>query len=80
MLPEVYFLIGPKGSGKTSVAKELAYRTNMEIINFEQFMRDRGLSAEDDGDEEVTLALVSRLIHETTSTRVLLEDFPRTET
>ena len=29
MLPEVFFLIGPKGAGKSHVGQELAARTNM---------------------------------------------------
>ena len=39
MLPEVFFMIGPKGSGKSYVATELAARTNMQIINFETFLQ-----------------------------------------
>jgi adenylate kinase family enzyme len=35
MLPEVFFMIGPKGSGKSTFAKELAARTNMEALGFD---------------------------------------------
>lgn len=78
MLPEVFFVIGPKGSGKSYVSTELGARTNMQIINFETFLQQSGFSGQYD-DEEVTLALVQRMIHET-APRVLIEDFPRTET
>jgi adenylate kinase family enzyme len=76
MLPEVFFLVGPKGSGKSIVGRELAARTNMIVVNFEDFWKSKGLDADD---EEVTLALVKSLVNET-APRVLLEDFPRTET
>lgn len=39
MLPEVFFVIGPKGSGKSYVSTELGARTNMQIINFETFLQ-----------------------------------------
>lgn len=77
MLPEVFFLIGPKGAGKSHVAHELAARTNMEVLNYEVFLQASGLSGADD--EEATLALVNRMSQET-APRILLEDFPRTET
>ena len=79
MLPEMFFLVGPRGSGKSVVGKELAYRTNMEIVNFESFLRTSGFDAHDYDDETATLALIRELINHT-SPRVLLEDFPRTET
>ena len=77
MLPEVFFLVGPKGAGKTHVARELSARTNMEVLNYEVFLQASGLAGADD--EEATLALVKRMSQET-APRILLEDFPRTET
>ena len=44
MLPEVFFMIGPKGSGKSYIATELAARTNMQIINFEAFLQQSGFT------------------------------------
>lgn len=80
MLPEVFFLLGPRGSGRSTVAKELAYRTNMEILSFYSFLKQEGHDplSPDYNDEEATLALVKRLVNET-APRVLIEDFPRTE-
>ncbi len=72
-------MVGPKGSGKSTIAKELAYRTNMDVLNFEKFLKDAGFNPNNYDDEEVTLTLVKRLINET-SPRILLEDFPRSET
>ena len=77
MLPEMFFLIGAKGSGKSQVAENLGSRANMKVVNFEQFLRSNGLDPQDD--EESTLALIKYLINET-APRVLLEDFPRNET
>ena len=71
MLPEVFFMIGPKGSGKSSIAKELAYRTNMEVLRFEKFIKESGFNPANYDDEEVTMALIKRLINET-APRILL--------
>ena len=34
MLPQVFYLIGPKCSGKTTLGSHLAHRTNMNMLNF----------------------------------------------
>jgi adenylate kinase family enzyme len=39
MLPEIFFLIGPKGCGRSTVAKELGYRANMDVLNFGSFLK-----------------------------------------
>ena len=44
MLPEIFFMIGPKGSGKSTIAKELANRTNMEVLSFDRFLAHAGLN------------------------------------
>jgi tRNA A37 N6-isopentenylltransferase MiaA len=71
-------MIGPKGCGKSTLAKELAFRTNMEVINFDSFLKSSGFSTVNYDDEEVTMTLIKRLINET-APRILLEDFPRSE-
>jgi adenylate kinase family enzyme len=78
MLPQVFFAIGPKGSGKTSVSKELGARTNMDVLNFDTFLKNAGFDMNDYDEEEATLALVKNLVNET-APRVLVEDFPRSE-
>jgi Cdc6-like AAA superfamily ATPase len=78
MLPEIFFMIGPKGSGKSSVAKKLGDRANMQVINFKAFLAKSGINPDDYDDEEATLALVHHLVNET-SPRILVEDFPRNE-
>ena len=78
MLPEIFFMIGPKGSGKSTIARELAYRTNMDVLSFDKFLKEAGFNPINYDDEEVTHALIKRLINET-APRVLLEDFPRSE-
>jgi adenylate kinase family enzyme len=66
------------GSGKSTIAKELAYRTNMEVLSFDKFLKESGFNPANYDDEEVTMALIKRLINET-APRLLLEDFPRSE-
>jgi adenylate kinase family enzyme len=79
MLPEVFFLVGPKGSGKSTVGRELGSRSNMEVLSFDKFLTEGGYPSFGYDDEEVTLALVKRLINET-APRFLLTDFPRSDT
>ena len=76
MLPQTFFLIGPKTSGKTTLGGALAERCNMKHFNFLKFIKDSGLNGKDD--ETVTLALIKYLINET-HPRILLEDFPQNE-
>ena len=51
-MPQCMFLLGPKGSGKTTVGKEMAERTNMKLVDFNAFVNDNGLLGQDD--EKVT--------------------------
>jgi len=76
MLPQMFFMIGPKGSGKTLLGTMLAERTNMYIINFWSFLKENGLYGKDD--ETVTMGLIKYLINEI-HPRVLIEDFPQNE-
>ena len=78
MIPQIFFIVGPKGSGKSTVAKELALRTNMTVLNFDHFLKSSDFDINDYDDEEATLALIKYLVNET-NPRILLEDFPRTE-
>jgi len=76
MLPQIFCIIGPKASGKTTLGTKLCERTNMKMINFEEFVHSMNLA---DCDEETqTLALMKRLSQEVCP-RVLLEDFPQSE-
>ena len=74
LLPEVYFLNGPKGSGKTTVGKLLSEKTNMEQLNFDQFCKN--LNIKDKDDETKVFKLIGYLL-DTINPRVLLEDFPQ---
>lgn len=51
------FVIGPKASGKTQVGQNIADRTNMNLINFNDFVQSNGLRGK--GDEEMTMALIN---------------------
>lgn len=73
LLPEVYFLIGPKASGKTIVGKHLAEKTNMQLLNFKSFCHSKGIQNQDD--EAKVFKLIGYL-NDSVSPRILLEDFP----
>jgi ATP-dependent protease Clp ATPase subunit len=77
MLPEMFFLIGPKCSGKTALGGALAERTNMHLLSFPKFIKDNGLKGKDD--ETITMALIKQLVNEV-HPRILLEDFPHNVT
>jgi len=76
MLPQVFCMVGPQASGKTTLGAALCERTNMKLLNFNCFVGEQGLSGADD--ETVTMALIHRLSQEISPT-ILLEDFPQTE-
>lgn len=73
MLPQIFSIIGPKCSGKSSLGSSLAERTNMTLLNFSQFVKQHGIKDLDC--EDKTQHLIKHLVNET-SPRVLLEDFP----
>lgn len=73
LLPEVYFLVGPKASGKSIVGKHLAEKTNMHLLNFEHFCHSKGIQNKDD--ETKVFKLINYLL-DTVSPRILVEDFP----
>lgn len=68
------FILGPIASGKTFIATILAERTNMNMINFDEFIIENGL--EDADDETACMALISALSKEV-KPRVVLENFPK---
>ena len=73
MLPQISCVIGPKASGKTTLGNALCERTNMKLINYNEFIAEQNLA--DCDDETKTSALIKRLSGEICP-RVLLEDFP----
>lgn len=48
MLPQISCIIGPKGSGKTKLGEALCERTNMRLINFNDFIQEQNLADTDD--------------------------------
>jgi adenylate kinase family enzyme len=79
LFPQIFFMIGAKGSGKSSIAEKVSSRTNMKVIKFERFISQIAkLDPNEYDDEEATLALVKYLA-DFSGPRVLLEDFPRNE-
>lgn len=43
LMPQIMFMIGAKKSGKTALAEHAAQRTNLTLINFKNFIKQRGL-------------------------------------
>jgi len=43
IFPQVSFLVGPQGSGKTVLGQKLCERTNMRLINFSSFIVEENL-------------------------------------
>jgi adenylate kinase family enzyme len=48
MLPQIFWMIGPKCSGKTALGSALADRTNMSHLNFTKLIKESGLKEADD--------------------------------
>lgn len=74
LLPEIFFLIGPKASGKSTIGNQLAAKTNMRLWSFEDFLKRNKLRGKDD--ETIVFTLIRELLDEVTP-RVLIEDFPQ---
>ena len=77
MLPQISCIIGPKASGKSTMGRALCKRTNMKLINYNDFIKEKNLG--DCDDQTKTMALIKRLSLEICP-RILLEDFPQSET
>lgn len=75
MLPQVSFMIGPKISGKGTLAGELAKRSNAKKISFTNFCQENDLVDKDD--DTMVLALINQLSQEICP-RVIITDFPQT--
>ena len=73
LLPEVFCIVGPRGAGKTKLGEALAQRANMEMLNFDDFLKARSL--QDASCEEKTQALIDYFTA-AIPPRFLLENFP----
>jgi len=51
------FLIGPHTSGKTTLGQHASDRTNIKMMNFENFIKTNGLIGKDD--ETMVLTLIN---------------------
>ena len=68
------FMLGPKASGKSKIAEDMAARSNMNHINFNDFVEQNGLKGKDD--ETISYELVQSLSREMFP-RVIIEHFPQ---
>lgn len=73
ILPECTCMLGPKGSGKTTIGTTMSERTNAKLIDFNEFLSSNGLEGQDD--ELVTTSFIKSLSLEV-KPRVILENFP----
>jgi len=74
LLPEVFFLIGQKAAGKSTVGSCLAKKTNMSLMKFNDFVKKNNLQNSDD--ETITLSLIKTILG-CVSPRILIENFPQ---
>lgn len=73
VLPQCMSLLGPKASGKSTIGNLMAKRTNMKLIDFNDFLTQKGLHGQDD--ETVTSHFIQSLAKEV-SPRIVMENFP----
>ena len=74
IIPQTLCVLGPKASGKTTIANALCARTNTKHFDFNTFLIQNGLIGQDD--ETVTSQLIQSLSKEQMP-RVVLENFPQ---
>ena len=74
ILPQIMFMLGPKASGKSRIAQDVAIRSNMRHIKFDEYLKENCL--EECDDEAVCMHLIQNLAYEQ-QPRVMLEDFPQ---
>jgi len=75
IIPQIMCLMGPKASGKTTIGKAMAKRTNMKHVDFNDWVKQHGMVGQDD--ETITQQLIQSLSRETIP-RIALENFPQT--
>lgn len=74
ILPQVMFTLGPKASGKSTIAAEVSYRSCMQHLKFKDYLVEHSLQEETD--DEKCMHLINYLAFGL-SNRVILEDFPQ---
>lgn len=73
-MPQIVLMIGPKGSGKSQISHNLAFRTNMSHINFTEYLEANELG--DCDDDTICQHLIKKL-SEQIEPRAIIEDFPQ---
>ena len=74
-LPQLFFFIGPRCSGKTTICKFLAERTNMTFIDFKVFLNKKRFATIRNDPEGITKELI-KYLHTIKASRVIIEGFP----
>lgn len=75
-IPQLYFIIGPKCAGKSSVCKYLADRANMSLFDFKNFANIQAPTIKN-SPELLTTEFIKE-IHKINASRLLIEGFPET--
>ena len=77
VLPEVCWMTGPIGSGKSIIGQNLCDIANMDLVNYTQWLAGNPTLGKKD-EELQTQAFIKHLSY-SSSARVLIEDFPQSE-
>ena len=76
LYPNIYSIIGKRYSGKTTLSEELNNRIGMKLINFNEFLEEKGIKDRKNDVEYVINNFILKL-RKIQDFRVLIEDFPQ---
>lgn len=68
------YLLGPKGSGKSTVGQTMSSRVNIKLVDFNNFVRMNGLRGKDD---DIIVSQFIQYLAKEKALRVLIEHFPQ---
>ena len=78
LLPKVYFVIGPRCAGKSTISNYLAERANMKHISFAAFASDKKFAKIRQDPSSITQELI-KLINSEASTQIIVDGFPESQ-
>lgn len=74
ILPQILCILGAVGSGRNSIAKVLAERTNLKVLDFNDYIEENCLQDQDD--ETIVSTLIASMSQERYP-RIALKNFPQ---
>ncbi len=75
VMPQTYFIVGPRASGKSAVSAYLAERTNMQHLDFAVFAGKKEFAGIRGSPDLITRELIKEL-HNVNRPRAMVEGFP----